>query len=89
MDGNEYESRGLRVLDFTMESGEWVLLLEGDGGENQALTVVGEAVEAVGTGVELSPGSEEEMIVRVDCPSTGRIQRTIRLPPLRSPRPPR
>jgi len=83
------ESRGLRVLDFTMESGEWVLLLEGDGGENQALTVVGEAVEAVGTGVELSPGSEEEMIVRVDFPGTGRVQKTIRLRPTRSLNPPR
>jgi hypothetical protein len=80
-------SRGLRVLDFTMESTDWVLLLEGDGGESQTLTVLGEGVEAVGTGVSLSPGSEEEMIVRVDFPGSGRVQRTIRLRPARSPNP--
>ena len=83
------ESRGLRVLDLTMESGDWVLLLEGDGGENQALTVLGEGVEAVATGVSLSPGSDEETIVRVDFPGTGRVQRTIRLRPARPPTPPR
>jgi hypothetical protein len=81
-------SRGLRVLDFTMESGDWVLLLEGDGGENQALTVRGEAVEAVGTGVSLSPEPDEETTVRVDFPGTGRVQRTIRLRAARSPNPP-
>jgi len=41
-------SGGLRILDFTMDGGEWILELEGDGGRSHTLTLYGEGVEADG-----------------------------------------
>jgi hypothetical protein len=54
-------SGGLRVLDFTMEGGEWILELEGDGGRSHTLTLYGEGVEAdAGDAREIVAGDSGE-----------------------------
>jgi len=74
-------SGGLRVLDFSMEGEEWVLVLEGDGGQTHHLTLFGEPVESV-DGQGPSPhGAGGTMILPVKFPGTHRVQRTIRLRP--------
>jgi hypothetical protein len=75
------QSGGLRVLDFTMDGEEWALLLEGEGGGSQSLTVYGEAVESGDAGTSLTPGPTGQTTILVDFPGIGRVQRTIRLRP--------
>ena len=72
-------SGGLRVLDFTMEGEEWVLLLEGDGGERLQLALYGEAVETGGGEVLPPSGPGGETTILVDFPGDGRVQKTLRL----------
>ena len=68
-----------------MEGEEWVLLLEGDGGQTHEVTLFGEAVER-GEGELLSPhGPRSTIIFPVTFDGTGRIRKTLRLRPARPP----
>lgn len=77
-------SGGLRVLDFTMEGEEWVLLLEGDGGASHWVTVYGEGIETDEADVSPSLGPPVGTSLRVEFPGTGRVQKTIHLRPSRT-----
>jgi len=76
------ESGGLRVLDFTMEAGEWVLLLEGDGGETHEVTLFGPPVEREGGGILSPQGPQNTIIFPVSFEGTGRSKKTVRLKPV-------
>ena len=72
-------SGGLRILDFTMEGEDWVLLLEGDGGRSHPVTVFGEPVETGGGEVIPPPGPPGETTILVDFPGQGRVRKALRL----------
>jgi hypothetical protein len=74
-------SGGLRILDFTLEDGSWVLLLEGDGGEIHDVTLYGAPVETE-AGELLAPlGATSTMVLPVEFPGEGRVKKSIRLNP--------
>ena len=75
------KSGGMRILDFTMEGGDWVLLLEGDGGQTHELTLFGQPVEREEGGLLSPHGTRSTIIFPVSFEGTGRVQRTLRLKP--------
>jgi len=73
-------SRGVRILDFARDGADWLLTLEGEGGREERVVLVGEGVEAdrgrITAGEE--PGTA---ILSLAFPGSGRVEQTVRLRP--------
>jgi hypothetical protein len=76
-------SGGLRVLDFTFQDGEWVLLLEGDGGSSPELTLLGEAVETREDASLVRSPTSGWTTCTIPFQGEGRVKRTLHLRPVR------
>ena len=75
-------STGIRILDFLRDGEEWVLTLEGDGGADGSVHLLGEAVVTEEGEVIGPPSGSEAFEYRVTFPNTGhRVIQTFHLAP--------
>ena len=73
-------SAGIRILDFTQEGEDWILVLEGDGGSAEAVRLRGERVVTEDPEIQMGEGEPGITLLRVGFPETGRREtRRIRL----------
>ena len=75
-------SQGIRILDFTRGGDDWLLTLEGEGGEGGRIFLQGVLVEAVAAGNALVGRLEEPgaSFLQIEFPdSSPRVVQTIRL----------
>jgi hypothetical protein len=73
------KSGGLRILDFRMEEDDWILLLEGDGGDVHELTLFGQSVRTTEGQMPSKAGNDGSMVFPVEFPSgAGRVKKTVR-----------
>lgn len=74
-------SRGPRILDFTREGDDWILVVEGEGGTEESVLLRGEATRPDIGRITL-PVEGGPWVLRVPFPDSGaRVVRTIRLSP--------
>jgi hypothetical protein len=74
---------GVRILDFSLDGEEWILVLEGQGGTRGMVALRGEPVDAGGEGVSVEVQDTEGALLIVEFPPEGtRVVKTIRLNPI-------
>ncbi len=75
-------SGGIRMLDFRMDGEEWVLSVEGEGGTEESVNLLGETVAVEGEGVEVRRETGGRAVLRIRFPDgEARVVRTVRLTP--------
>jgi glycogen debranching enzyme len=73
-------SGGIRILDFTREGDDWILVVEGDGGTTQTVRLRGERIVTAEGQVEEMDGAPGITLLTLRFPDTGgRVVRQIRL----------
>ncbi|MGD2120347.1 MAG: GH116 family glycosyl hydrolase [Gemmatimonadota bacterium] len=75
-------SGGIRILDFLRDGEDWVLSVEGEGGTQEAVRLLGAAVTVDDDGVEVRGETEEQSALLIRFPAgRPRVVKTIRLSP--------
>jgi len=75
-------SKGPRILDFTREGEEWILTVEGDGGESSGVFLQGERFEADMGQITGGEGENGRAFLSLEFPDTApRVVLTVRLRP--------
>ncbi len=76
------KSGGIRVLDFVLDGGDWILSVEGDGGREGSVRLWGSEVSADEEGIEVRREEVGRSTLLVRFPEgRSRVTRTIRLIP--------
>jgi hypothetical protein len=75
-------SGGIRILDFQMDGDEWLLSVEGEGGTEEPVNLLGAMVAVEGEGVEVRREGEGRSVLLIRFPGgEPRVIRTVRLTP--------
>jgi hypothetical protein len=75
-------SGGIRILDFLLDGQDWFLTVEGEGGTQESINLLGAAVTAEDEGAEVRREAPGRSLLLIRFPDgEGTVVRTIRLAP--------